>query len=175
MLLQRHWSSRRTTNKKSRTPEGVRLTLAGVEGFEPSARGFGDRCSTNWAMPLCKKPTVAKCCGLCYGAVRQIRTADLILTKDALYRLSYNSMWRPGSGSNWRPLAWQASVLTNWTTGPNPLRFASGYRLTAATHIIIATRAACVKHIFKKNSKIFLLFFFCQNRPLCVIFISLLS
>ena len=26
--------------------------LAGVEGFEPSARGFGDRCSTNWAIPL---------------------------------------------------------------------------------------------------------------------------
>ena len=26
--------------------------------------------------------------------------------------------WRPGSGSNRRPLAWQASVLTNWTTGP---------------------------------------------------------
>ena len=22
-------------------------TMAGVEGFEPSARGFGDRCSTN--------------------------------------------------------------------------------------------------------------------------------
>ena len=26
--------------------------------------------------------------------------------------------WRPGRGSNPRPLAWQASVLTNWTTGP---------------------------------------------------------
>ena len=26
-----------------------------------------------------------------FGAVRQIRTADLILTKDALYRLSYSS------------------------------------------------------------------------------------
>ena len=26
--------------------------------------------------------------------------------------------WRPGTGSNRRPLAWQASVLTNWTTGP---------------------------------------------------------
>ena len=38
--------------------------------------------------------------GLCAGAVRQIRTADLILTKDALYRLSYNSKWRPESGSN---------------------------------------------------------------------------
>ena len=29
-----------------------------------------------------------------------------------------NKKWRPGTGSNRRPLAWQASVLTNWTTGP---------------------------------------------------------
>ena len=27
--------------------------------------------------------------------------------------------WRPGWGSNPRPLAWQASVLTNWTTRPH--------------------------------------------------------
>ena len=27
-------------------------------------------------------------------------------------------LWRPGSGSNRRPPAWQAGVLTNWTTGP---------------------------------------------------------
>ena len=27
------------------------------------------------------------------GAARQIRTADLILTKDALYRLSYSSIF----------------------------------------------------------------------------------
>ena len=26
--------------------------VAGAEGFEPSARGFGDHCSTNWAIPL---------------------------------------------------------------------------------------------------------------------------
>ena len=26
--------------------------LAGAEGLEPSALGFGDRCSTNWAIPL---------------------------------------------------------------------------------------------------------------------------
>lgn len=26
--------------------------MAGAEGLEPSARGFGDRCSTNWAIPL---------------------------------------------------------------------------------------------------------------------------
>ena len=27
-------------------------------------------------------------------------------------------IWRPGWGSNPRPLAWQASVLTSWTTRP---------------------------------------------------------
>ena len=26
--------------------------MAGAEGLEPSARGFGDHCSTNWAIPL---------------------------------------------------------------------------------------------------------------------------
>ena len=26
--------------------------MAGAEGLEPSARGFGDRCSINWAIPL---------------------------------------------------------------------------------------------------------------------------
>ena len=39
------------------------------------------------------------------GAAGQIRTADLILTKDALYRLSYSSKWRPRWGSNPRPPA----------------------------------------------------------------------
>ena len=32
--------------------------------------------------------------------------------------LQRQKKWRPGTGSNRRPLAWQASVLTNWTTGP---------------------------------------------------------
>ena len=33
-----------------------------------------------------------------FGAAGRIRTADLILTKDALYRLSYSSKWDWGSG-----------------------------------------------------------------------------
>ena len=41
----------------------------------------------------------------CFGAAGQIRTADLILTKDALYLLSYSSIWRPRWGSNPRPPA----------------------------------------------------------------------
>ena len=56
--------------------------------------------------------------GFFFGAVRQIRTADLVITNDVLCLLSYNSKWRPWTGSNRRPLAWQASVLTNWTTRP---------------------------------------------------------
>ena len=41
----------------------------------------------------------------CPGAAGQIRTADLILTKDALYLLSYSSEWRPRRDSNPRPPA----------------------------------------------------------------------
>ena len=33
--------------KTKRLPNGNRFALAGAEGLEPSARGFGDRCSTN--------------------------------------------------------------------------------------------------------------------------------
>ena len=40
-----------------------------------------------------------------FGAANQIRTGDLILTKDVLYHLSHSSKWRPGTGSNRRPLA----------------------------------------------------------------------
>ena len=38
-----------------------------------------------------KKPVTVEVTGF-FGAVTQIRTGDLILTKDALYRLSYNSI-----------------------------------------------------------------------------------
>ena len=57
--------------------------------------------------------------GTQYGAANQIRTGDLVLTKDVLCLLSHSSKWRPVSGSNRRPLAWQASALTSWANGPN--------------------------------------------------------
>ena len=37
----------RPMTKNSATANAVALFLAGAEGLEPSARGFGDRCSTN--------------------------------------------------------------------------------------------------------------------------------
>ena len=58
-----------------------------------------------------------------YGASGWNRTADTGIFSPLLYRLSYRGVfkkiWRPGWGSNPRPLAWQASVLTSWTTGPD--------------------------------------------------------
>ena len=61
------------------------------------------------------------------GALGRNRTTDRGIFSPLLYRLSYqgknpfrgNKIWRPGWGSNPRPLAWQASVLTSWTTRPN--------------------------------------------------------
>ena len=38
-----HWSQTSCATKLRYTPK----TLAGAEGLEPSARGFGDHCSTN--------------------------------------------------------------------------------------------------------------------------------
>ena len=87
------------------------------------------------------------------GAAIQIRTGDLILTKDALYQLSYSSKWRPGSGSNRRPPAWQAGALTNWATGPWSLKCV--WRLTAGTCVIIPEKHPVVKREIQKNPKKF--------------------
>ncbi len=69
------------------------------------------------------------------GASGRNRTTDTGIFSPLLYRLSYRGMqvvfwkclqkntsifiWRPGRGSNPRPPAWQAGVLTICTTGPN--------------------------------------------------------
>ena len=40
--------------KTKDTAKAMSFVLAGAEGIEPSALGFGDRCSTSWAIPLYK-------------------------------------------------------------------------------------------------------------------------
>ena len=52
-----------------------------------------------------KNPVTGMVTGFSFGAARQIRTADLILTKDVLCHLSHSSIWRPRTGSNRRPPA----------------------------------------------------------------------
>ena len=65
------------------------------------------------------------------GALRWNRTTDTRIFSPLLYRLSYQGElsfyslrnWRLGWGSNPRPPAWQAGVLTNWTTEPQKTVF----------------------------------------------------
>ena len=52
------------------------------------------------------------------GASGRNRTTDTGIFSPLLYQLSYRGKWRSGWGSNPRPPAWQAGILTNWTTGP---------------------------------------------------------
>ena len=53
----------------------------------------------------------------CLGAESNHRHGDF--QSPALpTELPRQKKWRPGTGSNRRPPAWQAGVLTNWTTGP---------------------------------------------------------
>ena len=56
------------------------------------------------AMPAYEKPPAWRV-DVYFGAANQIRTGDLILTKDVLCHLSHSSEWRPGTVSNRRPLA----------------------------------------------------------------------
>ena len=110
--------------------------------FELGNRSFADSCLTTWLCRLMKKElnkalsSLERMTGLepatstlarlrstrwatsAYGAFGRNRTTDTGIFSPLLYRLSYKGKWRSGTGSNRRPLAWQASVLTSWTTGP---------------------------------------------------------
>ena len=64
------------------------------------------------------------------GALGRNRTTDRRIFSPLLYQLSYQGkfkphssewgcmLWRPKTGSNRRPPAWQAGALTNWAIGP---------------------------------------------------------
>ena len=57
--------------------------------------------------------------------------------------------WRLGWGSNPRPLAWQASVLTNWTTGPNVWWEQQGSNLWPSACKADALPAELCSHIYR--------------------------
>ena len=72
-----------------------RWNLVPRGGIEPPTQGFSVPCSTYWATEAYKL----------FLKMLAINTSIFI--------------WRPGRGSNPRPPAWQAGVLTICTTGPN--------------------------------------------------------
>ena len=59
----------------------------------------------------------AKSANWCFRTESNHRHGDF--QSPALPTELQRQIWRPGTGSNRRPPAWQAGVLTNWTTGPN--------------------------------------------------------
>ena len=103
--------------------EIVRLTVEPVTGIEPATGWLQISCSANWATPAS-------------GALGRNRTTDRRIFSPLLYHLSYQGKvpfsrrephsvgmglikkWRPKTGSNRRPPAWQAGALTNWAIGP---------------------------------------------------------
>ena len=96
---------------RSATSPNIKLKMELAIGIEPTTCWLQVSCSACWATPA-----------FCYGASGRNRTTDTGIFSPLLYRLSYRGIkkWRPGTGSNRRPPAWQAGVLTNWTTGPWP-------------------------------------------------------
>ena len=84
--------------------------LERITGFEPATSTLARWRSTKWAK------SAFRCL---HGASGRNRTNDTRIFSPLLYRLSYRSInWRPAWGSNPRPLAWQASALTNWASRP---------------------------------------------------------
>ena len=95
-----------------------------VIGVEPTTCWLQISCSAiephqhERVIPLKKQPK-GSFVEIPLGALRWNRTTDTRIFSPVLYRLSYQGKWRSGRDLNSRPLAWQASALTNWATRPN--------------------------------------------------------
>ena len=98
--------------------------LAGAVGFEPTARGFGDHCSTNWAIPL----YVAEKMG--FEPMRPLTNPNGLANRPLQptwvllqAKLDVCNLWRRGWDSNPRPLSeslvFKTSSLNHSDTSPH--------------------------------------------------------
>ena len=109
----------------AREPARVYWVLELVTGIEPATCWLQISCSASWATPAYINYT------WCLGAESNHRHRDFqslaLPTELPRHSLFFENaciatsifLWRPGRGSNPRPPAWQAGVLTICTTGPN--------------------------------------------------------
>jgi hypothetical protein len=82
----------RTADTRIFSPLLYRLSYRAIlRGQKPDARRLSIICYLSANLEVSSLWSLAS--GLCYGASNQDRTGDLILTMDALCRLSYGSKW----------------------------------------------------------------------------------
>ena len=107
------------------------ITLELVKGIEPPTCWLQISCSANWATPAFGLfPTP-----ICFHVIPHILRDNVKLVpwggiEPPTGRFSVccstdwatKASWRPKTGSNRRPPAWQAGALTNWAIGPFAMR-----------------------------------------------------
>ena len=118
------WGNRTRTcgmqeSKSCALPTWLYPNMVDESGFEPLKAKLTDLQSVPFGQ--LGYSSILKTLVKINGAGDRTWTHNLLITNQLLYRLSYTSVnikWRPGTDSNRRPPAWQAGILTNWTTGP---------------------------------------------------------
>ncbi len=122
----KRWSGKRDSNSRPPPWQGGALAtellphMVDESGFEPLKAKLTDLQSVPFGQ--LGYSSILKTLVKINGAGDRTWTHNLLITSQLLYRLSYTSVnikWRPGTDSNRRPPAWQAGILTNWTTGPS--------------------------------------------------------
>ena len=90
------------------------LSLERITGLEPATFALARRRSTKWAKSALVVPPVG-----IEPTTRGFSVPCSTNWATEAYSKGCIKKWRPEGDSNPWPLAWQASVLTNWTTGPH--------------------------------------------------------
>ena len=130
------WWAEVDSNHRRRKSTDLQSVAFGRSAIYPSGAGGRNRTNNrlitsqmlyHWATPASVPQLSPE-----FGAAGRNRTTDTEIFSLMLYRLSYRGIsyflikiskkiWRPRTGSNRRPPAWQAGALTNWATGPYDL------------------------------------------------------
>ena len=140
--LCRFWWAEMDSNHRRRKSTDLQSVAFGRSAIYPSGAGGRNRTNNrlitsqmlyHWATPASVSPALAG--AWCRGAESNHRHWDFqshaLPTELPRHTLFFcekitKKIWRPRTGSNRRPPAWQAGALTNWATGPNIFKLLVG-------------------------------------------------
>ena len=98
------------STKTKKEPQGLFFVLERITGLEPATSTLARWRSTKWAKSAKMVPPV--------GIEPTTQGFSVPCSTNWATEAILFERWRLGWGSNPRPLAWQASALTNWATKP---------------------------------------------------------